>query len=323
MIYKDLGVESKQSKFQVAVLCGGIGGSALGYRMAGMNICCSVDKSKKANAIFRENFDDVPVIEKPIELLSEDERLINQGDEIDLLDIYIPVRYMMEPIKNQDAFLIHALKLMFRLKPRIIVFHTQGRFNKGRGKLMANELLSFVKAFGYNVHMETLLTSNYGVAQEKYWTFVIGIRQDIGIKPVFPEVIESDVSTRRSIEDLLEEPCDVTISPTRLELVERYFPTGCTYSEVKAVIDKEELSAYPVYYKRDRWDEPFYALINSNTRPIHPIKNRLLSIQEGKRLQSFPDEFLCSDWKELCSSAPPLIIKRVAESLIDGVLLHI
>lgn len=323
MVQKESGVKSEEKRFQVAVLCSGIGGSVLGYQMAKMNVCCAIDNSSKANTIFRENFQDIPILEKSIELLTEKDFINVQDKELDVLDIYIPVRYMQEPIKDKESFLAHILKIMFRLKPKVVVFHTQGRYTKGKGLLMVNELVSFIKAFGYIVHMETLKASNYGVPQERYWTYTVGVRSDIGIKPVFPEAMETEITTKEVIEDLIDRESDVPISPTRLELAEKHFKPGSTYSEVKEIIDQLELSAHPAFYKRDRWEEPYHALLNSSTRPVHPTKNRLLSIVEGKRLQGFHDTYKCNDWKELCSSPHPTLIKHVAESIKQGILIHI
>ncbi|WPS85427.1 hypothetical protein SMD22_02005 (plasmid) [Brevibacillus halotolerans] len=116
---------------------------------------------------------------------------------------------------------------------------------------------------------------------------------------------------------------DIEPSTARMEMVKRYFPPGCTFEEVRRIVEEHELSIHPAYYKRDRWEQPYHPLPNSSTRPFHPKVNRLLSIQEVKRIQSYPDDYKCVDWKEICSSVPPLLMKQVASSLEMGILTHI
>jgi DNA (cytosine-5)-methyltransferase 1 len=319
-------VNQQKKQYRVAVLCGGIGGSTLGYTAAGLDVVLSVDSSSKNNMVHWINFPHIATLDKSIEALSESDITgINSKmeEEIDVLDLYIPLRYIQQKGAKQEAFFVNAMRIAYRVKPKIIVLHTQGRMDKGKGILMANELMALLKSIGYQIQMEILKASNYAVPQEKTWTFMIGVRKDIGIKPAFPEACEEMVSTEQAIGDLLETKCDIEPSPTRLEMVKKYFPPGCSFLEVKRIIEEHELPIHPAYYKRDRWDQPYYPLPNSTTRPFHPKVDRLISIQEAKRLQTFPDDYKCVDWKEICSSVPPLLMKQVASCLEIDILTHI
>jgi DNA (cytosine-5)-methyltransferase 1 len=201
--------------------------------------------------------------------------------------------------------------LCIDLKPKIIVFHTEGQLNKGKAIFVVNELLTLMRGIGYQAQMEILNAVNYSVPQEKSWTFIIGVRKEIGIKPAFPEASDKLVTTKDAIGDLTSSESDVEASVLRLEMVKRHFPPGCTFEDVKRAIENFELPLHSAYYKRDRWDEPYYRLSNSTTRPFHPQIDRLLSVQEAKRLQTFSDNFKCMDWKEICSAVPPLLMRKI------------
>ncbi|WCF11769.1 DNA cytosine methyltransferase (plasmid) [Paenibacillus thiaminolyticus] len=312
----------KGKAYSVGVICGGIGGSTIGYLQEGMNVSFNINKGMKANNIYKDNFPDILLISESVESLSEKEFEQISVENLDILDIYVPARHLQHPIKHQQSFLMHIIRIMIKLNPKVIVFHSAGR-NKGKRILIVNELLTLAKGFGYNVHMETLNASNYGIPQEKYWSVLIGVRKDLNIKPVFPEAMERRVTTEEAIGDLLDEQCDVVVNPLRLEMVDSYFKPGCTYSEVKKIIEANDLSALPSLYRRDRWQAPYHPLGNTSARPFHPLINRLLSIDEGKRLQTFPEWFVCHDWKELCSSIPPQLSKLMAESIKEGILNHL
>lgn len=315
---------AKEKECRVVLVCGSIGGGTIGYSSAGMDACLSVDSNSKNNVIHERNFEHVKTLEQSVELIAA-EHIISADPrlekEIDVLDIYIPVKQIES--FNQNRFFVNVLKLAYQLKPKIVVMHTQGHLDKGKNILVLNELLALLKSIGYIVQKETLKASNYGIAQDKSWTFIVGVRKDIGIKPVFPEANEHWVSTEEAIRDLIDMPSDVEVNPTRLELVEKHFPPGCSYAEVKRITNELELPIHPAFYKRDRWNEPYYALPNSSTRPFHPLKNRLMTIAEAKRLQSFPDDFECTEWKEISSSVPPLIVHHVAKCLKRDILKHL
>ncbi|ADO59482.1 DNA cytosine methyltransferase [Paenibacillus polymyxa] len=314
---------TQQENYNVLVLCGGIGGSTLGYVSAGFTVVMSVDSSSKSNLVHWMNFPSIATVNKPIESMSEFDIVEIQSkikDDIDILDVYLPRKQIKNKFDGKNTFLMNVLRFTYRLKPKIIVFHTEGKWNHGKNILFANELLALVKGIGYQVQMETLKASNYRIPQEKLWSFWIGVRKDIGIKPDFPEMCEKTVSTKQAIEDLLETTSDVKPSRFRLEITKKYFPPGCSLTDVKEVIRQYDLPLHSAYYKRDRWEEPYYRLPNSTTRPFHPQIDRLLSIQEAKRLQTFTDDYKCVDWKEICSSVPPLLIQQVAHCLQTKVL---
>ncbi|MFF2531507.1 DNA cytosine methyltransferase [Brevibacillus sp. NPDC058079] len=319
-------VNQKEKGYNVVVLCGGIGAGTLGYTASGLNVVLSVDSNEKNNMIHWINFPHIATLDKSIEALTESEiKVINSKivDEVDVLDLYVPLRHFKQKGENQESFVLNAMRIVYRVKPKIIVIHSHGRMDTRKGALFANELLALVKSMGYQVQMEVLKASNYSVPQEKPWTFMIGVRKDIAIKPVFPEACEVLESTEKAIGDLLDMKSDLEPNATRMEMVKKYFPPGCSFVEVKRIVEENELSVHPAYYKRDRWEQPYHPLPNSTIRPFHPKVDRLLTIQEAKRIQSFPDDYKCVDWKEICSSVPPLLMKQVAVCLEKEILRHI
>lgn len=322
--------ESNQfPNYQVVVLCSGIGGSVLGYRNANMNVKVAIDYNEFSAHIIGKNFQDTNVFLQSIENTNgNDLRFICQ-EELDVLDITIPSRYINYKIKEslakQSQFLMEIMRIIYEAQPKIVVFHFDNRFNQGKHRLLVNDWMELVKEIGYDIHLETLKSSLYGIPNEKKWGFIIGVRKDIGIKPSFPEAVDVKISTKRAIGDLMDEEPDLEVNPNRLKFVQEYFYPLISYKEVKRIVKELDLPIYPAYYRRDRWEEPFYPLSASNVRPLHPIKDRLLTLTEAKRLQTFPDDYILTDnpsfnWKEICSSIPPNLIQCVGESLKKDIL---
>lgn len=179
----------------MVALCSGIGGSSIGYEMAGFQVDVAIDQSSKVNEIHRMNLPHIPIWEIPVEsLLSSDfkSNSLHLFDGIDILDVYIPRRFIYGmKIDHSNTFIQHVLRLTYQLKPKLIVFHTQRKSGNKRCLLVFNDLLVILRNVGYTVFMETLKASSYGVPQEKFWIFILGVRKDYGIKPSFPEPQES------------------------------------------------------------------------------------------------------------------------------------
>lgn len=322
---------SENKRFQAVALCSGIGGSVIGYSDADIDVRVAIDFNEISSQVIGNNYKDINVFWQSIEnIKGEDLRFICR-EEVDILDVSIPSRYITYEkgdTRKHSTFLLNMVRIMHETQPKIAVFHFDNRFNQGKHRFLVNEWTELMKQVGYDIHLETLKSSLYGVPNEKKWAFIIGVRKDIGIKPVFPEAPDANVSTKRVIGDLVESEVDVLINLARLEHVQKHFPPGISYKEVKQIVKEQELPIHPAYYRRDRWEEAFYPLFGSSIRPIHPIADRLLTLQEAKRIQTFPDEYTLTgnprfDWKEVCSSVPPLLIKYIAETIKKDILAYL
>jgi len=81
-------------------------------------------------------------------------------------------------------------------------------------------------------------------------------------------------------------------------------------------------------YRRLRWDEASYTITHvRKTVLIHPLQDRLLSIRETARLQSFPDWFrffgsLSQKYQQIADAVPPLLAEAVAKHIGES-LMHI
>jgi len=87
----------------------------------------------------------------------------------------------------------------------------------------------------------------------------------------------------------------------------------------------EGLGSRSTYYGRLRWDKPSYTISTYFNRPgngafIHPDADRLLTVREAARLQTFPDSFrFCGAGRtrfvQVGNAVPPLLAYQVAGAL--------
>jgi DNA (cytosine-5)-methyltransferase 1 len=85
---------------------------------------------------------------------------------------------------------------------------------------------------------------------------------------------------------------------------------------------------HTTYYGRLRWDMPSYTINTYFSRIgngcfIHPDQPRLISLREGARLQSFPDEVRFhgprrAQYEQVGNAVPPILAYAVARTLKEG-----
>jgi DNA (cytosine-5)-methyltransferase 1 len=80
------------------------------------------------------------------------------------------------------------------------------------------------------------------------------------------------------------------------------------------------------FFRRLAWDKPSPTLVTSPTMPAtdlaHPVKDRPLSIQEYKRIQQFPDNWilkgkLIAQYKQVGNAVPVGFGEQIGKCLID------
>lgn len=130
------------------------------------------------------------------------------------------------------------------------------------------------------------------------------------------------------------------ISPTFSELEKRMvvcIPPGGNWKDIPESIPSQRLAQIresggrTTYYGRLKKDAPSYTISTYFNRMgngcfIHPSQDRLISIREGARLQSFPDNYIfygskTSQYKQIGNAVPPLLAREVA-SLLEPYIKH-
>lgn len=181
------------------------------------------------------------------------------------------------------------------------------------------------KKIGYKVEFTQLNSANYGVPQERLRVFFIGTKSGKKIK--FPRITHSNKRT-------LDLKPYVTLKEAIGDLP---FPEVSKEDEVY-------IGSYsPIYMSRNRrrgWNEVSYTIQAGQRHiPLHPESPpmtkmgedewkfgdgpiRRLSVRECARVQTFPDSFefygsTAYKYKQIGNAVPPLLGKKVAESVLD------
>jgi DNA (cytosine-5)-methyltransferase 1 len=317
----------------VVSLFSGYGANTIGYNLAGLDVKVAVDFNKEVRKVYELNHNNTEFMYEDIRNLKGDDVLNRIGyekEEVDILDASPPSNLYSKSRsitfeQRTGSLLIEIARLIEEIMPKVFVISNEKKLASGKSRLLLNEMLELLKEIGYKVDFELLNARYYGVAQDKESLFIIGVRHDLKVKPVFPETTGKTVTTRDVLEDLLHMPMDFKTNPSREEYITKYFRPGCTEEDIEDIMEANELRVQRANYKRDKWEEPFYPLKKNFTRPIHPEMDRVLSMWEAMRIQSYPDDFVLSNnpsfnWQKVCSSTPPNLIYHIGKTINREIL---
>lgn len=223
--------------------------------------------------------------------------------------------------------------------------------------LAKNVVLKRFRNFGYNVECKILCAADYGVPQLRRRLIFIGVREDIG-RPQFPEPVFteeeyrtcrdaiSDLPSRevelgQEVDEYLCEPqteyqrlmrgdCNVLynhVATDHTQMVKdtiALVPQGGNYKDLPA--GWGESRKFNEAWTRYHGDKPSRTIDTGHRNHFHYQYNRVPTIRENARLQSFPDDFVflgtrTQQNRQVGNAVPPLLgyylgaaLKRVIES---------
>ena len=335
--------------------------------MPEFNIVAANEIEKDISTAYKLNHPEVTMLNCDINNLTKDTLLeAIKGKTIDIVVGGPPCQsYSTLGKRRMDerANLFMQYKRVLRiLKPKAFVFeNVVGILSMDHGRLFKQIQTEF-EEIGYDLKHDILDAVNYGVPQHRERVILVGFRGDNNF--IYPKATHGEgekpfVTLREAIGDLpeiksgqqstkyLKEPDNKFLEFVRnnnVELTEHIAPKNGEHlirimEALKDGQSKDDLpedirpkSGYGNTYAKLWWDKPSTTITRnfacpSSSRCIHPRDSRAMSIREGARLQSFPDDykFYGSDGMkrlEIGNAVPPLlslaIAKQMAEALEEG-----
>lgn len=319
-------------------LFSGCGGMDLGFKQAGYDIVWANDFDSDAQKTYRANLGEID--ERDIRLVDASETpecdvitagfpcqpFSNAGNRLGILDergtlFWDAIRFV--EAKNPKAFVFENVRGLLSVKD-------------GHGGKLIDTMTMTLENLGYAVTCKLLKASDYGVPQNRYRVFIVGIRKDIGKSFHFPEKIPMEgleVGNVLDVPECVPNQVDWRLSPQALALVE-HIPEGGSWKDIpydflpdrfKRIRDNMKRYRAPNFYRRFARHE-VNGTITASAQPencgiIHPVENRRYNIREIARFQSFPDDFVFFDelltgmYKVIGNAVPPLLAFRIAEQL--------
>lgn len=252
------------------------------------------------------------------------------------------------------------VEMVTEIKPKMFVMeNVPGMLSMGKGAVKEQVIEDFKNA-GYVVESKVLTASDYGVPQARRRFFIVGINPDKiknTVKFVFPNPTNGDgeglqpyVTCRDALSDLdfisdevpLPEKSSYKFSPqSRYQELMRQrssillnhvatIHTSKTKEIIAMVPDGENYKSLPkelwqtrkvhIAWTRMNSKKPCFTIDTGHNHHFHYRANRVPTVRESARIQSFPDDFefigiKTSQLKQVGNAVPPLLAEAVAKEV--------
>lgn len=196
----------------------GCGGSCLGFEMAGYKVLWASEFINAAAETYVLNHEGVILDTRDIREVTPEEILEKIGKkpgEIDVLEGSPPCasfstagkkeagwgkvrKYSDKKQRTDDLFFEYA-RILKGLQPKVFVAENVSGLVKGTAKGYFLEILGKLKDCGYYVEARLLDASKLGVPQARQRVIFLGVRNDIGKFPIFPEPLPYEYTVRDAL----------------------------------------------------------------------------------------------------------------------------
>lgn len=326
----------------------GIGGLSLGFEQAGFEVISAVDMWKDAVVTYNHNRREKVAKVETVEEFNEKElpiilsnhhitgiiggppcqgfstvgkRVVDDPRNKMYLEFYKAVK-----LAAPDFFLIENVKGMLTLNKGAFVKDLIERFGP--------------KGLGYNITYELLNAADYGIPQNRYRVFYVGIRNK---KFVFPKPFKFQLTAKDGIGDLegsdnehygtkpqnefqkeMRGSCKHPINQDYTSHTEQTIniisqvPDGGNIRDLPREV--WEVRKYNKAFERMGTFKPSNTIDTGHRNYFHYSEPRIPTVRESARIQSFPDIFEIvgtrgSQYKQVGNAVPPMLAKIIAEQI--------
>lgn len=339
-------------------LFSGAGGLSYGFQSAGFNMLLGIDSDEMALRTYKNNIKGSNTLCGDITQINylEDIKPLLNGEKVDFIIGGPPCQGMSlagnrELDDPRNKLYLSYLRILGEIRPKAFVIeNVPGLLSLFNGEIK-NSILNRLSEMNYHVKFNVLTASEYGVPQKRRRVFFVGIRNDINLEFEFPSPKLAQVTSKMALDDLPPLPSvdylgeDVqgyAIEPSndyqRLmrknsEAVYNHISarhTEKTREIISLVPDGGNYKDLPEKYRNSRHFHVAWTRFNSgkpaptidtgHRHHFHYKWNRVPTVRENARLQSFPDDFIfignkTQQFRQVGNAVPPLLAQSVAESL--------
>ncbi len=337
--------------YSVIDLFSGCGGLSYGFKAAGFDTILGIDNWKDALETFQANHKNSQILKSSIETLKP--ALVAKDFNISNIDVIIggppcqgfSIAGKRDVNDERNELYKSFVDFVKYFQPKAFIMeNVPNIMSIGGGTIKANIMSDFEK-FGYTVRADVLLASNYGVPQNRKRAFFVGLLNKKSFH--FPQkCIESPITVYEAISDLPDanmEDGTAYIYPSKSDYQKMmrknqsklYNHQTTTHTEktisiISLVPDGGNYKSLPhelqhtrnvnIAWTRLNSQKPSFTIDTGHRHHFHYCYNRVPTVRESARIQSFPDDFIffgskTSQYKQVGNAVPPLLAKAIAEEL--------
>jgi len=339
-------------------LFSGCGGFSYGFQQAGFHVLLGVDNTDIALKTFAKNHDNSRTLNLDLHKDEAIDEIVNaiEGKKVDVVIGGPPCQgFSLTGKRNENDERNTLFNAMFRLAKRvnpkaIIIENVPGLLKLYNGKAK-KEIIEMCEEYGYTCNPQILFAPDYGVPQIRKRVFFVALRKGLGTFE-FPEKqfsVNKYIGCKAAIDDLpnLEfdlggEELEYNKKPSSeyqrmmrngnkiifnhvgtkhtdhvIDVISQV-PEGGNHKDLlPGVGDSRKFNEAWTRYHSER---PSKTIDTGHRNHFHYKWNRVPTVRENARLQSFPDDFIflgnkIEQNRQVGNAVPPLLGKVLAEQL--------
>ena len=319
----------------------GVGGSSMGYKLAGADVLASLEFIETARECYRLNFPNTPIIEKDIRNVSGKEILdligLKKG-ELDILDGSPPcasfsvagkgmrnlgkIRPYSSTKQRVDDLFDEQIRLIGEIKPKACVIENVKGMTMGIAKEVLSNYVLKLQKLGYDVNVEVLDSRYFETATSRQRVFVIGIRKDLKKKASHPKPFSKQTTFSEAVKNIKIDKKERQKLLTHLNnpKLQRYaYIRQCKQGET---CQKYDPKGNYFTTRRAHMHRPMPTATTHFLDILHPLEHRPLTINELKACSSFPTNFkiigtYTQQYERIGRAVPPNLMKHIAKHIIQ------
>ena len=333
----------------------GAGGLSYGFEKAGVNILLGIDNDAMALKVFEKNHKNAKSICGDITQLHYNDIKELIGDTtIDLIIGGPPCQGMSlsGPRKFDDPrnkLYLSYIRFVQEIKPKAFVIeNVPGLVSLFKGQIK-NSIIERLTNLGYKVGYRILCAADYGVPQSRKRVVFVGLKKEFfdfdRIKEEETVTCEMALSDLPPLIDSLgEDPAEYETLPQneyqklmrknsvqvrnhiaaahseKVRSIIALVPDGGNYKDLPD--EYRNTRNFHVAWTRFRSDKPAPTIDTGHRHHFHYKYNRVPTVRECARLQSFPDDFIfegnkTQQFRQVGNAVPPIMAKAIAEALLE------
>jgi DNA (cytosine-5)-methyltransferase 1 len=338
----------------------GAGGMSSGFQHAGFKIVGGIDNDKAAIHTHSMNFPSNYNYCGDISNISNEEIIKNFNDVDVIVGgppcqgFSSANRYEREEDDPRNKLFFEYLRFIRIISPKVFVIENVPGIltrNKGYAK---NKIIDITSKLGYNVKLRVLKSEEYGVPQKRRRAFFIGIKSEYNtsfnfdnLKPIVKRSTVFDaigdlvkIEGKKNVNTLLDINCktdiqkyfcnndvdkvynhDFTLHNEKVISRIKCVPEGGNWREVPDNLwENKRTNRHSSAYKRLCFNEPSITIDTGHMNYFHPSFNRIPTVRESARIQSFDDKFIfygtkTQQFRQVGNAVPPLLAQSIANEI--------
>lgn len=345
------------SKYNVLDLFCGCGGLSKGFENAGFNVILGVDNDSAALTTFKNNHNKSQTLNGDLSDSDTFEKIDNiiEGKTIDVIVGGPPCQgFSLSGSRNFDddrnKLYLAMIGTVERFMPKVFVIENVPGMETLYDGTVKKEILRRFTDMGYTVKSQILCAADYGVPQMRKRLIFVGIKGDSFIFPkpklspdnyVTCEDALSDLPSRAT--ELGQEVDEYPMHPkTQYQTLMRgsqivlhnhvatnhtqmvkdvisQVPEGGNYKDLPEGVgtSRKFNEAWTRYHSK----KPSKTIDTGHRNHFHYKENRVPTIRENARLQSFTDDFIffgtrTQQNRQVGNAVPPLLGQVIAEEIL-------